>query len=104
MLQVNVRVAYAACESADSRAQTSTAADSHEAGHDHGQSQRESPEKNDGSPLIACCQAMTSCGTVIDVGSVVESSLQSMTEIAIPAMTQRPMSRITAPEPPPPKA
>jgi hypothetical protein len=109
MLQVNTRVAFAACESLASRAAASAPVDGHEAGHDHGSSRQQMPDQggsqDDRSSPLDCCQAMTSCGTVIDLGPVAEPSPRGVaTALAIGALAETPLSRITAPEPPPPKA
>ena len=108
MLQVNLRVAYAACAAADS-SQAAEAANAGEVDHHAHHSPSETPQdtslpSDEGSP-VGCCQAMTSCGTVIGPGRVVQTALSELDEtVVIPAAVTIPLSCIAAPEPPPPKA
>ncbi len=52
-----------------------------------------------------CCVPMTSCGTTIAVGAHVSSSVFPIAAQIVPAFhPAQPLSRIAAPEPPPPKA
>lgn len=54
---------------------------------------------------VPCCIAMTSCGTTIALGAAVSPSLLWIgARIAPPSHLAQPLSRIAAPEPPPPKA
>ncbi len=54
---------------------------------------------------IPCCLAMTSCAQTLAVGSRASSTAFAIERHAVPAFhLARPLSRIAAPEPPPPKA
>ena len=76
-----------------------------------GGSHHESPAQKSDQPkpcktaAIPCCVAMTSCGTTIALGSSVSSNaFQPEAQIVSPSLLAQPLSRIAAPEPPPPKA
>ena len=77
----------------------------------HGASHNESPIQKSDQPkpcktaAIPCCVAMTSCGTTIALGAGAPSNALQIGAQIVPAyyLTQ-PLSRIAAPEPPPPKA
>jgi hypothetical protein len=57
------------------------------------------------SAAIPCCVAMTSCGTTIALGASVSSAAFPIAaQIAPHFHLAQPLSRIAAPEPPPPKA
>jgi len=77
----------------------------------HGGSHHESPAQKSDQPkpcqtaAIPCCVAMTSCGTTIALGAGLSSSAsQTETQIVPASHRAQPLSRIAAPEPPPPKA
>ena len=75
----------------------------------HGSSQHELPaEKGAPKPCktvaIPCCVAMTSCGTTIALGASVSSTVSPNSVQIAPSSYLVPLSRIAAPEPPPPKA
>ncbi len=76
----------------------------------HG-SHHESPAQKNEQPkpcktaAIPCCIAMTSCGTTIGLGSRASASaFQMRAQIVPPSRFSQPLSRVAAPEPPPPKA
>jgi hypothetical protein len=57
------------------------------------------------SAAIPCCIAMTSCGAPIALDARVSSGAYPMaSQIVPPSYFTQPLSRIAAPEPPPPKA
>lgn len=76
---------------------------------DHASSHHEFPAKK-GAPkpcktvAIPCCVAMTSCGTSIALGGDISSTASSNSVQIVPSSSLIPLSRIAAPEPPPPKA
>jgi hypothetical protein len=90
----------------DSSAQSAPTAMSHQSTH------HEEPEQKGGQPkpcktaAIPCCTAMTSCGTTIialgNDGSPDAFWIEG--RIAPASHLSQPLSRIAAPEPPPPKA
>jgi hypothetical protein len=114
ILQLNVKIAYAACETGASGADATVAADGGSGTHHH-----ESPSTPDASTTSAgksespsnhpvpvdCCQAMTSCGSSAIVIQGTTQLADAITPApAIPACGKILHGRITAPEPPPPKA
>lgn len=67
-----------------------------------GKSEQPKPCKSATTP---CCVAMTSCGTVIALGASVSSeAFPIAAQIESSFHFPQPLSRIAAPEPPPPKA
>lgn len=57
------------------------------------------------SAAIPCCGAMTSCGATIALGTTDQSQTLATTTHIVPSLRfAQPLSRIAAPEPPPPKA
>jgi hypothetical protein len=77
----------------------------------HHGSHHQSPAKKGEQPkpcktaAIPCCIAMTSCGTTIALGPAVSSNtFQIGAQVAPHSHLAQPLSRIAAPEPPPPKA
>lgn len=78
--------------------------------HDDG-SHHELPEQQGDQPgpctsaALQCCVAMTSCVTTIALGeSAPSTSVSIAAQIAPSVRIAHPLSRIAAPEPPPPKA
>jgi hypothetical protein len=53
---------------------------------------------------IPCCVAMTSCGTTIVLGADGSGTVSPNADQIVPTSYLVPLSRIAAPEPPPPKA
>lgn len=77
----------------------------------HGGSHHELPAQENDQPkpcrtgAIPCCVAMTSCGTTIALGAGVSADAFQISGQIVPAsQPAQPLSRIAAPEPPPPKA
>jgi hypothetical protein len=77
----------------------------------HGGSQHESPapRSNQSKPCktaaVPCCVAMTSCGTTIALDpGIFSNAFQCEAQIVAASRLAQPLSRIAAPEPPPPKA
>jgi hypothetical protein len=77
----------------------------------HGGSHHESPAQKNGQPkpcktaAIPCCVAMTSCGTTIALGAGISPNASQLEAQIVPTShLAQPLSRIAAPEPPPPKA
>jgi len=87
--------------SASSAAPTAQHGSSH-----HGLPARETHQpKPCKSAAVPCCVAMTSCGTTIGFGSDGSSAAFAIAaQIVPPFHPAQPLSRIAAPEPPPPKA
>ncbi len=56
------------------------------------------------SSAIPCCVAMTSCGTIALAAGNSSTALSIAVQVAPPFELTAPLSRIAAPEPPPPKA
>jgi hypothetical protein len=69
----------------------------------------ESPAQKSDQPkpcktAIPCCVAMTSCAMTIALGSGASPfELQMSAQVIPPSYLSQPLSRIAAPEPPPPK-
>src|SRR5687767_13306616 len=114
ILQLNVKIAYAACASGDSGAAANVAADGGSGTHHH-----ESPPTPEASTTSAgesespsnfpvpadCCQGLASCGSA----AMVNQGTAQLADLippapAIPACREILHGRITAPEPPPLKA
>jgi hypothetical protein len=77
----------------------------------HSGSHHESPTQKSEQPkpckaaAIPCCVPMTSCGTTIAlVAAVSPNAFQTETQIVSVSALAQPLTRIAAPEPPPPKA
>jgi hypothetical protein len=77
----------------------------------HSGSHHESPAQKTDQPkpcktaAIPCCVAMTSCGTTVALDATVSSNtFQLETQIVAASLLAQPLSRIAAPETPPPKA
>ena len=77
----------------------------------HGSSHHELPargsdrSKSCKSVAVPCCVAMTSCGTTITHDSnATSAAFATAAQIVSPFQLRQPLSRLTAPEPPPPKA
>jgi len=77
----------------------------------HGGSHYESPAQKSDQPkpcktaAIPCCAAMTSCGTTIALDPAVSpNASQIEAQLVTASHPAQPLSRIAAPEPPPPKA
>jgi hypothetical protein len=77
----------------------------------HSGSHHESPAQKSEQPKPCktvpnpCCVAMTSCGTAIALDSRISSdAFQREAQIVRGSHLAQPLSRIAAPEPPPPKA
>ena|ERR1700680_467783 len=76
----------------------------------HGGMHHQSPVDGGGqkpctSSTLVCCQAMTSCGVSASVGRTVSTDDLLPGGATLPATPfQTPLKRVTAPEPPPPKA
>ena len=89
---------------------TTTAADGHDehAHRTHANGERPDSQRglpDDDSGVAECCQALATCSLAF--GAVSAASLASTTLVHadLPRLTRRvPLSRISAPEPPPPKA
>jgi hypothetical protein len=78
---------------------------------DHGGSSHELPAQKSEQPrpckttVVPCCAAMTSCGMTIALGAgALPNALQIRAAVLHPSYLAQPLSRIAAPEPPPPKA
>ena len=78
MLQVNLRVAYAACAATDSskmaESTDSKETESPRASHAFRNTEGYQPTRSARDSPVACCQAMTSCGTVIGPGRVIQTA------------------------------
>jgi hypothetical protein len=76
----------------------------------HGGSHHELPAQKSDQPkpcktAVPCCVAMTSCGTTIALGAGVRQDAFHIAGQIVPdSHLAQPLSRIAAPEPPPPKA
>jgi len=77
----------------------------------HGSSHHELPARETHQPkpcksaAVPCCVAMTSCGTTIALGPDGSAAAFAIAgQIVSPFHLAQPLSRIAAPEPPPPKA
>lgn len=76
----------------------------------HGAMHHQSPATGGGqkpctSATLECCQAMTSCGVSASLGRTVSSDHLVGGGAVLPSGPfQTPLRRVTAPEPPPPKA
>jgi hypothetical protein len=75
----------------------------------HSGSQHESPAQG-GQPkpcktaAVPCCIAMTSCGTTIALRPKSADVFQVLAQSVPGSDLSQPLSRVAAPEPPPPKA
>ena len=100
MLHLNVERADAAC----AKHQDAPAADHEGMQHGADAPADQTPCETPASP--DCCQALASCAPVlgIDAGSTTISSSTIVPMTIVAAVIERPLSRSTAPEPPPPKA
>ena len=98
VLHFSVVPAAAAC----SMHESSVPAAGHE-GMDHGDDEPQAPCHAPGAPD---CQVPASCTPTLSIieesGTMVSPAIAHVT--IAPAVTERPLSRSTAPEPPPPKA
>jgi hypothetical protein len=110
MLQLNVRYLAAACSTDFSHAKTAATKHAKTESHhhqatatlpqvEHSQASCEPPVRAD------CCQAMISCGGTV-FSTRISTPVAAQREIVVIALfaLQFPSSRVTAPEPPPPKA
>src|SRR6266516_6588091 len=110
MLQVNVQPIAAACSTSSphvsnsSTSHTKTTAQHHHSASawqevEHNQAPCETPVRAD------CCQAMTSCSnSVFSTSASGQIATQREIVVTTPYTLRIPASRITAPDPPPPKA
>lgn len=77
----------------------------HDGSHHELPAQKSEQPKPCKSAAVLCCVPMTSCGTTIAVGAHVSSSMFPIAAQIVPSFrAAQPLSRIAAPEPPPPKA
>jgi hypothetical protein len=78
---------------------------SHQNSHHESSSQQSGQPKPCKTAAIPCCIAMTSCGTTMALGAGGASdALWIEAQIVASSHLAHPLSRIAAPEPPPPKA
>ena len=76
----------------------------------HGGTTHESPQKSQlpkpcKTAAIPCCIAMTSCGATLALGAGTSpDAFQISAHVAHASQFAEPLSRVAAPEPPPPKA
>jgi hypothetical protein len=109
MLHLNVQRADIACaqHSHAGHERAHAATESH-AGHQsaHGNHQAASESKSCETPVQAdCCQALVSCSMGLGLSdSQTAVPLASFHDAAHALLLSKPHSRVTAPEPPPPKA
>lgn len=77
----------------------------HDGSHHESPAQKSEQPKPCKTAAIPCCVAMTSCGTTIALGAgVTPNAFQTGAQIVPDSRLAQPLSRIAAPEPPPPKA
>src|SRR6266576_3188072 len=77
----------------------------HDASHHKAPVEKREQPKPCKTAAIPCCVAMTSCGTTVALGAPVFSSALLLADQIAPSFhSAKPLSRIAAPEPPPPKA
>jgi hypothetical protein len=77
----------------------------HDGSHHELPTQKSDQPKPCKTAAIPCCVAMTSCGTTIALGAgVTPNAFQTEAQIVPACHLAQPLSRIAAPEPPPPKA
>jgi hypothetical protein len=77
----------------------------HSGSHQAPPAQKSNQPKPCKTAAIPCCVAMTSCGTTIALDAGVSSNaFQPEAQIVSASHLAQPLSRIAAPEPPPPKA
>jgi len=77
----------------------------HDASHHESPAQQSDQPKPCKTAAIPCCVAMTSCGTTIALSADVSPNAFQIEAQIVPAFhLAQPLSRIAAPEPPPPKA
>ncbi|HEU4994184.1 MAG TPA: hypothetical protein VFT29_05165 [Gemmatimonadaceae bacterium] len=109
MLVLNVERADISCarHANHARAEQSDHAQMNHHQSDAGDSQ-ESARGDDGCQtptLPACCQAVVSCSVVLALGDMTSGTELAIRHVSLPPTAQTlPLSRVTAPEPPPPKA
>jgi hypothetical protein len=75
--------------------------------HDEGTAQHTAPDKKpcDVPASPKCCEAVTSCAIAVTLGSsAVVYSIPSVATVVVSFADEIPLSRIVAPDPPPPKA
>jgi hypothetical protein len=78
---------------------------SHQDSHHESSSHKSEQQKPCKTAAIPCCIAMTSCGATIALGAAGTSDTLSIeAQIVAASHLAQPLTRIAAPEPPPPKA
>jgi len=108
MLQVNIARADSVCADHAHMASQTTPAEHAHSGHHHmsASAKTVASDKDCETPAQRdCCQALVSCSIVLglDDGSRTFDLATSHDRVAVTAQTA-PISRVTAPEPPPPRA